>query len=323
MVLQLLLYTLKDSKDTDTFHRVLAQYQSLLSDESIFFTNDSFTDGSPINHLELIPSLLSCRTMLQNIGLEHFSDDMNPAEEWKRTLSTSEFWPMAQQYCAEFQEDRTTWELIPHTKNGYYAWTPATITPTLQVTTNIEEPCTGDNMGTEVVQLSLLPSSTKTPLLYLSQINQPADQIVRLKNLSQLEVVHIEEKQVDNTTIRREYLTREDNDFAAHSVFIEKEIGVLSTGEFELQDALLSIRLGVQWNSGDETILYSEEGFGKYSYFQPTIENIVIADFQSDGGIDFMFSTGSGGSLLIETTNDAIQMKHTVVSPMPYPVGGC
>lgn len=323
MVLQLLLYIVKDSKDTDYFRRVLTEYQNLLSDKPIFFTNESFTDGSPINHLELIPSLLSCRTMLQNIGLEHFSEDMNPEKEWKRTLSTSEFWPIAQQYCVEFQEDRTTWELIPHTENGYYTWTPATITPTLQVTTNIEEPCTGDKMGTEMVQLTLLPSSTKTPLLYLSQINQPADQIVRLNNLSQLEAVHIEEKRVDNNTIRREYLTREDNEFGGNSVFIESEIGVLSTGEFELQDALLSIKLGVQWNSGSETILYGEEGFGKYSYFQPAIGNIIIADFQNDGGTDFLFSTGSGGSLLIETSNHTVQKIHTVVAPMPYPVGGC
>lgn len=325
MVLQLLLHTLKDSKDTDVFNRVLRQYQALLSDEPIFFTNDAFTDGSLIDHLELIPSSLSCRTILKHIGLERFSENNNPQEEWSRTFAESEFWKEAQQYCTEFQKERTVWELTHQTDSGDYTWQPAILTPSLTVITNLEEPCVGDRMGSTIAELTLRPNtdSTKTPLLYVSQIEQPTSQTLRLKQIPQQEAVHIEESRIDNKTIRREYLTREDNSLSAHSVFIESEIGLLSTGEFEEKDALLSIRLGVQWHSGDETILYSEKGFGKYSYFPPTISNVTIADFQKDGGTDFLFQTGSGGYLLIETNGDAIHKTHTVEAPMPYPVGGC
>lgn len=303
--------------------------EALKKKDSVYFTNKSFQDSFP-QRLTFRPTLLSCRNKIRDIGVRGAEP---PSKEmiqkwwgWGREVPKEEFWPTMQQNCFEFEQEKSIWSLIA--KDGLASWKLIDIQPKLTVRTYLLDSCSSeDRLGPPDarVDLSWEGPEDKRPPLFFSTSEAP-----KTTSFPYISLAIPNAKPVPNMVskrgnqIHRSILSGVQEDFGIRSIYLESEVGELTTSEFALPNATLIISLVVEWDSGKRSVIHSTGGGGgKYSYIPPEITDITLTDINQDGNPDILLNEIGIGYVLFEINEQSIKSTHTLERPIIDPSGGC
>ena len=107
-------------------------------------------------------------------------------------------------------------------------------------------------------------------------------------------------------------------------LFKSREIGPFQTTEsIQPPDRVLATSLWAEFEDGRKTKIAERHGTGKYSYSEPSIENIMILDINGDSEPDFLYDSDNGGRYLALTKDGELLRVITLVTDQFSGVGGC
>ena len=327
-VIEMLIHTLEEQGDSSALRKAQLGLRKLKELDAVYFTNNSFQDGSPDDYLEMIPSLLSCREEIRDLGIR---DAEPPSEQmmekwgsWGREVPKQEFWPVLHNSCFEFHPKKSIWSLI--VADGVASWKLLDLEPKLTVRTYLTDPCVGEQTEPPYsqVNLSLKATGRQNPELYLSTIDTPNTANFPFPSLTIPEAKPVPGLvSPAGNSIHRSVLSGTRAEFGIRSVYLESEVGDQQYEDGMEKDAVGTISLVVEWESGERAVLHTAHGVGKYSYHPPYIDRIKLTDINHDGFPDFLFQAEDIGYVLVETRQQSIHLIHTIEIPKHAPIGGC